>query len=203
MKYQNIVLAAACSFSSMMAHSEPLSWTYIRADYNIETVELDGVTDDLEGDSISFEGSISPVEHFAIIAGYATGSADVSGNGNTVEFDLDAYYLGGLFYTSVSESTDFFAGARFLDYSSDVSLNGTSAGTVDADGNGIFLGVRGKVSPKVELSGVIERTDIEDETDTDIGFEAGYYITPDFSVNVGYNFDNDATALSFGAVKYF
>lgn len=201
--HQKILLTAICAFTSVSVHSEPLSWSFIRADYNITTVDLDNVTDDLEGSSISFEGSFSPVKHFALIAGYATGSADVSGNGNTVEQDLDGYYLGGLFYSAVSESTDFFAGARLYDFSSDVSVNGTSAGSVDADGNGIFLGVRGKVTPELELKGMIERTDIEDETNTDIGFEAGYYIAPTFSINAGYVFDSDSSSLSFGIVKYF
>ena len=203
MKYMRDISVVLLLGSSMLAQAEPLSWTYVRADYSVETVELDGVDDDLDGDSISFEGSFSLVDSFAVIVGYATGSADVSGNGNTADFDLDGYYLGGLFYTSVSESADCFAGLRFYDYSADVDLNGVSQGSVDVDGNGIFFGLRGKPSPEIELSAVIERTDIEDEADTDITFGAGYYLAPDFSVNAGYSFDSDATTLSFGAVKFF
>lgn len=201
--HYKLLLTAICAFTNIPAHSESLSWSFIRADYNITTVEIDGVTDDLEGSTISFEGSFSPVNHFALIAGYATGTADVSGNGNTVELDLDGYYLGGLFYNSVTEATDFFAGARLYDLSLDISVNGTSAGTSDGDGNEIFLGVRGKASPQLELKGVIGRTDIENETSTDIRFEAGYYIAPDFSVNAGYGFDSDSNTLEFGVVKYF
>jgi hypothetical protein len=202
-KCHKLLLTTAFAITSIPAQAESLSWSFISADYDITTVELDGVADDLEGSTISFEGSFSPVENFALIAGYATGSADVSGNGNTIDMDLDGYYLGGLFYTSVTESTDFFAGARYFDLSVDLSLNGTSAGSEDGNGNGLFLGVRGMVNPQLELRGMIERTDIESETNTDISFEAGYYIAPDFSVNAGYEFDSDSNSLAFGIVKHF
>ena len=89
------LLTSALAISSIPAHAESLSWSFIDASYNITTEELDGVIDDLEGRSISFGGSFSPVENFALIAGYSTGSADISGNGNTIDIDYDGYYLGG------------------------------------------------------------------------------------------------------------
>lgn len=202
-KYQKLFLASAFALTTIPAYAAPLSWSYINVNYNLETVELNNVTDDLEGSTISFGGSYSPIENFAVIGGYSTGSADVSGNGNTVDLDLDGYYIGGLAYTPVSPSADFFAGVRFVEVSGDYSVNGVRKGTLDGDGTSLFLGIRALVNPKLELNAMIDRFDGGNDTSTDIKFGAGYYIATDVSLTASYAFSSDATSLSFGATKHF
>lgn len=202
-----LLLASSLIVVSLPTHAD-LSYSFVRVDYNIETVDLDNVTEDLEGDGISLEAGLDIANSFAVIAGYANSSGDVSGNGNTVELDVDGYYVGGLFHFAVSESTDMFVGGRYIDLSGDTSLNGTLVSTDDIDGFGLFVGVRGMATEQLELRGMIDRTDLENQsgssdTDTDISIEAGYYLSPKLSLNAGYTFDSDARTISFGIAKYF
>lgn len=201
-KCPSLLLTSAFLFTTTSALAGPISWNYISAGVTAETVEIDGVQDELKGNTVSFGGSFSPVEHFALGVSYATGSADVSGNGNTIDMELDGYSIGGLYYTSINPTTDVFVGLSYSELSADLDLNGSPYSSENVDGHDIFIGVRGMVNPKLELRGTIERSDYGDDPETDISFGASYYVASDISLSVGYSADSDSRALGLGVQKH-
>lgn len=203
-KYHQIILATTLISLSSALIAQPLSYTFISAKYQIFSSEIDGISEDLEGDGLVFEGGFSIAPNFAILAGYATGSADVTSSGTTVDEDINIGMLGALFHTPINTTTDFVVGVRLLRAKVDLDVNGTFFESETYNGNELFLGIRAMATEKVELNGFIERTKYKDaDSSTDISFGLGYYVDPTVSLNAGYSFDDDGNTLSFGIAKYF
>lgn len=203
-KYHQTILATTLIGLSSALIAQPLSYTFISAEYQIFSSEIDGISEDLEGDGLVFEGGFSIAPNFAILAGYATGSADVTSSGTTVDEDINIGMLGALFHTPINTTTDFVVGIRLLRAKVDLDVNGTFFESETHNGNDLFLGIRAMATEKVELNGFIERTKYKDaDSSTDISFGLGYYVNPTVSLNAGYSFDNDGNTLSFGIAKYF
>ena len=202
-KIHQLLLASSLICMTTTASSETFSYTFISASYSIFNEDIDGISEDLEGNGIDLNISINIAQNFAIIAGYGTGSADVTSSGTTVDADIDSGGIGAIFHTPVDDKVDFVAGAQLIKGNVDLKVNGSSLPSEDADGNSIFAGVRAMVANNVELNGFIDRTKIEDESSTDINFGASYYVNKLFTIDAGYSFDSDGNSLSFGATKYF
>ena len=201
--YHHLTLALALIGTSTTITAETFSYTFISANYEIFSEDIDGISEDLEGDGINLNFGLNIASNFAIIGGYGTGSADVTSGGTTVEGDVDAGGIGVLFHTPINQTTDFVAGIELIKGNVDLKVNGTSLPSEDADGNSIFAGIRAMVSDKVELNGFLDRTKIEDDSSTDISIGASYYIDKLFTLDAGYSFDGDGNSLTFGATKYF
>ncbi len=198
-----IASALALALMSTSAISETFSYTFISASYGIFSSDIDGIPEDLEGDGITISGAFNIANNFGISASYSTGSADVTSGGTTLNADVDVVSIGAFFHTSISDNADFILGADIIKGNVDIEFDGTSFPSEDADGNSIFAGIRAMVTTNVELNGFIDRAKIEDDSNTDIGFGASYYIDKLFTLDAGYSFDSDGSALSFGATKYF
>ena len=202
-KYHQLTLTLALISASTIAIADTFSYTFISAEYEIFSEDIDGISEDLEGDGVSLNFGLNIASNFAIIGGYGTGSADVTSGGTTVDGDIDAVAIGALFHTPINQTTDFVAGIQLIKGTVDLKVNGTPLPSEDADGNTIFAGIRTMVSDKVELNGFLARTKIEDDSSTDISFGASYYIDKLFTLDAGYSFDSDGNAISFGVTKYF
>lgn len=203
-KYNQLIIATALTALTSSAMAQPLSYTFISIDYQIFTSEVDGISEDLEGDGLSIEGSLSIAPKFALLAGYAAGSADVTAFGSTLEEDVKVGMLGALFHTPIAPTTDFVIGGRFLRAKVDVDIDGTFFDSETQNGTGLFIGLRGMATEKLELNGFIERTKYQDyDADTGIALGLGYYVNPTVSLDVAYSFDDDGNSLQFGISKYF
>lgn len=202
-KYRQLLIASALTCISGTVSAETFSYTFISASYEMFSEDIDGISEDLEGDGINLGLSINLAPNFALIASYGTGSADVTSGGVTVDGDVDAASFGAIYHTPVDDKVDFVAGAQLIRGSVDLKVNGSSLPSEDADGNSIFAGVRAMVANNVELNGFISRTKIEDESSTDISVGASYYVNKLFTIDAGYSFDSDGNSLSFGATKFF
>ena len=202
-KCRQLLLACVLTCVSGIVAAETFSYTFISASYEIFSEDIDGISEDLEGDGINLDLSINLAPNFALIASYGTGSADVTSGGVTVDADVDTASLGAIYHTPVDDKVDFVAGGELIRGSVDLKVNGSSLPSEDADGNSIFAGVRAMVVNNVELNGFIRRIKIEDESSTDIGFGTSYYVNKLFTIDARYSFDSDGNSLSFGATKYF
>ncbi len=201
--FHQLVSTLALICATLPVSAETFSYTFISASYSIFSEEIDGISEDLEGNGINFTLSFNVANNFAIIASYGTGSADVTSGGVTVDADVDVGSLGAIFHTPIDATVDFVAGAQIIKGSVDIDVDGSFFSSEDADGNSIFAGIRAMVAHNVELNGFIDRTKIEDDSSTDISFGASYYVNKLFTIDAGYSFDSDGNSLSFGATKYF
>ena len=203
-KYKQIILATALTGLSSSVISEPLSYTSVTASYQIFSSDIDGIPEDLEGDGLVFEGSFSIAPNFALLAGYATGSGDVTSSGSTLNTDVNIGMIGALFHTPLNATTDFVGGLRLLRAKTEVEIDGVSFGSETSNGNELFLGIRAMASEKVELRGFLERSKYEDSgSENALVIGAGYYIDKTVSLNFGYYFNSDGNTLSFGLSKFF
>jgi len=183
--------------------AETFSYTGIAISYDLVTQEIDGISEDYEGDGISFGFSIGITPNIAFLAGYGAGTVDVTSGGNTAEADIESQSIGVNFHSPINDTADFVAGIRLIQANIDLKLNNTLVSSEDGDGNSIRVGIRAMAAKNLELNGFIDRSDIEDSTDTDIEFGAEFYLDKLVALTVDYSFDSDGNSLSFGAKKYF
>ncbi len=202
-KYRQLFLASALLCISGAVAAETFSYTFISASYELFSEDIDGISEDLEGDGINLDLSLDLTQNFALIASYTTGSADVTSSGDTLDGDVDAASFGVFFHTPVDEKMDFVAGVQLIRGNVDLKLNGSSLPSEEADGNSVSAGIRAMIDKNVELNGLISRTKIEDDSSTEISIGASYYVNKLFTIDAGYLFDSDGKNLSFGASKYF
>ena len=202
-KHHQLLLSLAFISATTTATADTFSYTFISAEYQLFSEDIDGISEDLEGDGISLDFGLNIATNFAIIGGYATGSADVTSGGTTVDADIDVAGIGALFHTAINQTTDFVAGAQLIKGNIDLKVNGTSLPSEDADGNNIYVGIRAMVTDNVEINGFLDRYKIEDDSSTDINFGGSYYIDKLFTLDARYSFDSDGNTLAFGATKYF
>ena len=196
--------AAALILSAYtMVHATDFSYSSISASFSMFSEDVPGVTEDMEGDGINISFSLEVTDNIAFLAGLGTGSADVSSGGMTVESDIDSTTFGLMYHAPASTSTDFYVGFAIIDGTVDLTVNGTPQPSDDAKGNVIALGIRSMISDILEVEAFIDRSDVEDNTSSEVGAEAKYYLNTYFSVNAGYSFNSDGNSLSFGATKYF
>ena len=197
--FNQIILATTLTFSASSLMAEPLSYTFISADY--DTFDDDGAEKDFEGNQIFISGSVSVAANFAVLAGYGTSNTYVTSNNTIYKVNSDTAALGALFHIPVDTSMDFIVGAWLLRNKAEASS--ALPESVTSNDNDLFLGVRAKAA-KWEVNAFIHRVDYENSSiDTFPSFGLGYYIVKDVSLDVGYSFGGDVSSLSFGITKYF
>ena len=180
-----------------------LGYKFISVEYRNFSSAIDGFSEDFEGEDISLDLSLAVRPHVALIAGYSRASANLTSSGTMVDADITALTFGILGHASMSDTTDFILGARFINGEADVDVAGTYSTSVDRDGAVAFIGMRTMVLDRLELDGYIQKMSIEDTTNIGINFIAAYYITKSVSLGLGYTLDADNDILTFGITKYF
>ena len=180
-----------------------LGYKFISVEYRNFSSSIDGFSEDFEGEDISLDLSLAVRPHVAVIAGYSRASANLTSSGTMVDADITAATFGILGHASMSDTTDFILGARFINGEADVDVAGTYSTSVDRDGAVAFIGIRTMALDRLELDGYIQKMSIEDTTNIGINFIAAYYITKSVSLGLGYTLDDDNDILTFDITKYF
>lgn len=201
-KYYQLILVLVLTGLTSHVVAETLGYTFVSVEYSRFSSKIDGFSEVPEGNGVSFDLSVAVRPHIAIIAGYSTGSADVTTSGATIDADIRSASLGILVHLPVNETADFIVAVGFINGNAEVDRNGTFS-DVDADGGLITMGIRAKASDKLELNGFIHKKSIEESSNFSISLGAAYYIAESVSVDLAYLFDSDSDSLAFGVTKYF
>ncbi len=180
-----------------------LGYEFISVEYRNFSSSIDGFSEDFEGEDISLDISLAVRPHVAVIAGYSKASANQTSSGTMVDADITASTFGILGHASMSDTTDFILGARFINGEADVDVAGTYSTSVDRDGAVAFIGIRTMALDRLELDVYIQKMSIEDTTNMGINFIAAYYINKSVSLSLGYTVDADNNIFAFGITKYF
>lgn len=193
---ENIMLRSL-AYVSLLAVAAPAlaegpNWNYIEGSY--ERVEFDDDVGgfDVDGDGFGIAGSFEIADSWHAFASY--GSADFD-----FDIDLDQLVIGGGLHTPISDNTDFVANLAYVRV--DASALGFS---VDDDGFGASIGVRGMMSPQVELEAYVDYVDLSDSGDDTSFRAAGWYsFTENFAAGLQIGTGDDTTSYGIGARVYF
>ena len=100
----------------------------------------------------------------------------------------------------MSNNSDFYALLQYVQ----AEASASGFGSVDEDGIGATIGIRGMVTDKVELGGSIGYVDLGDAGDgTSFGANALYNFTPNFAAGVFLEFEEDTTGYGAGIRFYW
>jgi len=201
--YIQLILLFIFTGLALPAVAGGLGYKFISVEYRNFSSSIDGFSEDFEGEDISLDFSLAVRPHVAVIAGYSRASANLTSSGTMVDADITASTFGILGHASMSDTTDFILGARFINGEADVDVAGTYSTSVDRDGAVAFIGIRTMALDRLELDGYIQKMSIEDTTNIGINFIAAYYITKSVSLGLGYTLDDDNDILTFDITKYF
>ena len=114
--------------------------------------------------------------------------------------DRSILQIGGGYYWDISENLDLTVGAALAD--SELDRPGTN--DIDDDGLILHAGLRGWVTPVVELSSFLLLDDsLGSDVETVIEVGGQYYTRSNFSIGGRVRVDEDDTTLFFGARFYF
>ena len=202
-KHQLLLTSTLLFSSTSLVSAETFNYTNVGIFYGIHTVDVEGVSENFEGDGVGVNLSIAVLPNVALNASYASSSLDFSVPGTTAKVDIDGIGLGAYYHVPITNTADYFVGINFLQFESDLKVNGTLASSENVNGNSVFLGVRSMVANKIEINALVDRSDIEGSINTSVQLGSAYYIDKSISLDVSYSFDDDGNTLSFGVFKYF
>ena len=175
----------ALMLSSATAMAEGPSYSYIQGLYQ----EVD--TDIGDGDGFAVAGSVEINESWFVFVDY--GSAEID---SFFDFDYNRWAVGGGWRSAISDKTDWFVTASYVD--AEISAGGSSD---SESGIGASLGVRSMLNPKLELAGSVVYSDPEEETA--IRAEIWYTITGNLALGAQATFGGDIDTLGAGIRLYF
>jgi len=189
MRILSLFLLALLAAPAMAA--EP-SYNFVAAGY--QSIDIDDVAPgiNVDGDGFGIGGSFELNDSFHVFASYGTADFDFG-------VDLDELQLGVGYRMPMSDKADFIISAAWVQ--AEVSALGFS---VDDDGFGASLGVRGYVNEKFELAGNVSYVDFGDGgDDTSVGGAARYHLMPNLALELGADFADDITTYGIGVRLYF
>ena len=166
-----------------------LSYNYFQLDYR--RIDVDDIS--VDGDGFGLGGAFEVGENWFIVAGYATADLDFG-------VDLDQLEAGVGYHADMSENADVFATLSYVS----VEASAPGVGSLDDNGFGIRVGVRGMVNEQVELTGSIGYVDLDDFGDgTSLGASAFYSFTDAFALGLVIETDDDITSYGLAGRFYF
>lgn len=183
-----------------------LGYTFLSADHLQYEVKVDGVPDSLVGSGLSLEFSIEIRPHIAIIGSFARSRSSVSIEGMQFNAKIDSSLLGLVIHAAINDSTDFIIGTGFINGKANVTESDSGiTNSVDADGGMAMIGIRALLAERLEVSGFLRKTAIEETTNIGVNISIGYYVDENLSLDLGYLADaGDGSKLwTWGATKYF
>lgn len=193
-------MALALTSLILPASASPLSYTYISLDYDRFNSGLDKYTSEIEGNALSLNASFAVRPHIAIVAGYSKGQADMTTAGIKVGAEVESASLGVIAHLPINETADFILGAAFIN--GQTSADGSSENE-DADGGLTTIGARAMATDNLEISGFIQRSRIEDDTNFSLRFGAGYFFDETVSLDLNCAVDTDGGLIGLGISKHF
>ena len=179
-------------FLALPAMAESPNYSFLGLGY--QSVDFDvGGGFDVDGDGYGLGGSFEVGEAFFGFASYAKTDFDFN-------VDLTQLQLGIGWHTGLTDTTDFFATASWVD----AEIDAPGFGSVDEDGYGLSVGVRSNVTDLIELYGEIAYVDLGSGSDS-TAFGAGIFfnLTNNFALGLGAANDDDVTSYGASARFYF
>jgi hypothetical protein len=177
-----------------------LPYTALQLSYT--TIDIEDFEEDAAGPGIS--GLLAVGAGVFITAGYGTAktrdfTADFGFGPMRGGIESTAMTLGVGYHYALNPTVDLVTAVSVLDAEADVT--GDFAAFVEGDDAGwtARLGLRALVTPRIELTGAAEHTDIYDDTSTALSFGALYYPMSRFGVGAAYESGDDEKALTLSA----
>lgn len=177
---------------SAAALAETPSYNYIEGVY--QRVDLDDdFGPNIDGDGFGVGGSYEIAENWHIFGGYSTFGLDF-------DIDLKELAIGAGYHADISDAASLYANLAYINAEIDV----VGFGSVDDNGYGVMVGVRGMVSERLELDGNLSYVDLGDGSDgTALGASALYALSDSFSLGLTAGFDEDTTTYGLVGRVYF
>ena len=176
--------------SSTAAMAEGPSYSYIQAAY--QEIDIDLGIVDVDGDGWAVAGSVAINESWYGFASYGSGELESI-------VDVDQFAIGAGWHSPINERTDWFVSLAYI--GAEVSAPGF--GSADDTGYGIGLGMRSMLTPKFELAGSINYSDLGDGSDTSFGVGGWYTVTGNLALGLGADFGDDISSYGVGFRLYF
>jgi hypothetical protein len=115
--------------------------------------------------------------------------------GNSV--DVDIFEIGAGYIFPLQDDWDLQANARIIRTEVD-----TPFGSGNDTGIGLLGGVRGLLTPELEIRGNVHYVNV-DESDVFMEFAGDWYVTPQWAVGLSVEFGGDLDLWTIGARYYF
>lgn len=187
------LLGLSLALSAVPAFAGDISYNYVELGY--QKIDIDDVVPgvNIDGDGFGINGSFEIAESWFIGAGYSQADFDFG-------VDLDQLALGVGWHTTMSNASDLYALVQYVE--AEVSASGL--GSIDEDGFGVTIGVRGMVTDTVEIGGSIGYVDLGDAGDgTTFGAHLLYNFTENFAAGLFVDLEEDATGYGAGIRLYW
>ena len=179
-------------FLALPAMAESPSFNFVELGYDFVELDLGGGVD-VDGDGWAVGGSFEIGDNLFGFASYGDTGFDFS-------VDLTQLQIGLGWRTPLSDSTDFFARAAYLN----AEIDASGFGSIDESGYGLGIGVRSNISDLIELYGEIAYADLGSDSDsTAVGAGIYFNISDGFALGLGASVDSDVTAYGARARFYF
>ncbi len=186
-----LTITALLTISAAVLAETP-SYNYIEGSYQRVDLDID-FGPSVDGDGFGIGGSYELAENWHIFAGYSTIGFDF-------DIDLNELAVGAGYHADISDNTSFYANLAYVSAEIDV----VGFGSVDDNGYGVMVGLRGMVTDRVELDGSLSYVDLGDGADgTALGGSALYAFSDSLSAGVTLGFDEDTTTYGLVGRVYF
>lgn len=183
--YRFLTVAALLPIGAV---AQDLDYTFLELSY--VDAELDTGFVDVGGNGFALTGSVLITDSVFLFAGYGTQDYDFGVDGTT--YDLGAGMRWGL-----KPGLDLVGEVAWA--YTEVEANGFS---VDDDGLGLGLGLRGRINNDFELQGGLRYVDYDD-SETYVSLRGRWHFSPTWAAGLGLDFDDDATVWSLGLRAQF
>lgn len=166
-----------------VAHAADFDYSFLEVGYVNTSLELGSI--DIDGDGFGLDGSFALSDSFNVVGEWSTQEFD----GN-VDVTIAAAGVG--WHMPVSQEMDFVSELRFLSTEADSGIV-----SVEEDGFGVGLGLRGLLQQSVEWEAGVEYTDVGD-SNTAFFAEGRYRFTSIVSAGGGFTVDSDGSSWQIG-----
>lgn len=174
------------------AVAESPSYDYIQAGYQAVDIDFGGGLD-IDGDGYGVNASFEIGDSMFGFATYAKSDFDFG-------VDLSQWQAGLGYHTGLTDNTDFFISAAYVN----AEVKASGFGSFDQDGYGASVGVRSNVSDFIELFGEVAYVDLgSGSDDTAVGGGICFNFTDRFALAITASAGSDITSYGAGARIYF
>lgn len=184
-----LLAAAFLTPTTVFADEPPGELRYDFLDLNLAFGEVDTVGDDVDFSAIGIGGSWGFHDNFALFASLGAGEIDAFGDIDTTElsFGINPHF-------AINEKIDIVIPVALL--WADLDGRGFSD---DDTGYSIGIGLRALLSPAWELGVGVQHVDIFDGDEQTISANIRWHLNHLFSLGLGGDFGDDASAVLFNA----
>ena len=190
------ILVLSTALLALPAFAGDISYNYIELGYQKIDIDDPGFGFDVDGDGFGIAGSFEVGESAFVEVSYSQADFDIG----IETIDLDEIAAGIGWHTTMSNNSDFYALLQYI--RAEASLTGFDS--IDEDGIGFEIGVRGMVTDNIELAGSIAYVDLGDAGDgTSFGAQMLYEFTENFAAGVFLDFEEDASSYGAGVRFYW